>query len=162
MESIKAAGCLFLQHDFVLAAYNPKHKIWSGLGGKVENGEDPNRTAFRETIEELFGFTPIEKIIDECVQTFQTKQRIIRNNYLCIVISFELYVHLAYILRAYECVSPYYTPIPLAFNDLINDRMYPTNAEITNLSIENFKTSKIICEDLLEDCKEAASNKTLQ
>ena len=157
MGTIKAAGCLFLQNDYVLTAYNPKHKIWSGLGGKVENEEDPNRTAFRETIEELFGLTPSEKIIDECLQTFKSKERIIRNNYLYIVISFDLYVHLAYILRAYECKSPYYTPIPLAFNELINNRACPENAEITNICVENFRTSTIICSDLFEDCKTATN-----
>ena len=154
MTTIKAAGCLFIQGDYVLTGYNPKYNIWSGIGGKVEPNESPRITAYRETIEELFGFNPSQKILDDCESAFGMVPLIIRDNYGVIKISFDLYVHLSYILRAHKCISPFYNRIPITFDEIIMHRKKIENAEITELKVINFKgNNPDISMDLLLDCE---------
>jgi hypothetical protein len=153
MTTVKGAGCLFIQGDYVLTGYNPKFNIWSGIGGKVEPGESPRITAYRETIEELFGFNPSQKILDDCEAAFGMLPLNIRDNYGVIKISFDLYVHLSYILRANNCISPFYNKIPISFEDVLTERKKIENAEITELKVINFKGSNPdISTDLLLDC----------
>jgi hypothetical protein len=154
MTTIKGAGCLFIQGDYVLTGYNPTHNIWSGIGGKVEPGELPRIAAYRETIEELFGFTPSQKILDDCDAAFGMIPLNVRDNYGVIKISFDLYVHLSYILRAHKCISPFYNKIPISFDEVISQRKTVVNAEITELKIINYKMpSPDISIDLILDCQ---------
>jgi len=154
MTTVKGAGCLFTQGDYVLTGYNPKYNLWSGIGGKVEPDESPRNAAFRETIEELFGFNPSQKVLDDCEAAFGMLPLIIRDNYGIIKISFDLYVHLSYILRAHNCISPFYHRIPISFEEIISQRKKVENAEITELKVINFKTpSPDISIELLLDCE---------
>jgi hypothetical protein len=153
MSTVKAAGCLFIQDTYVLTGYNPKLNIWSGIGGKIEPGESPRITAYRETIEELFGINPSKEILDDCESAFGIIPLNIRDNYGVIKISFDLYIHLSYILRAHKCVSPFYNNIPISFNEVIHQRKQVENAEITVLKIINYKDhNPDISIDLLLDC----------
>ena len=154
MATVKGAGCLFIQDAYVLTGYNPTHNIWSGIGGKVEPNESPRYTAYRETIEELFGFSPSQKILDDCEAAFGMIPLIIRENYGVIKISFDLYVHLSYILRAHKCTSPFYNNIPISFDEVISQRKVVENAEITELKVINYTMpGPDISIDLILDCQ---------
>lgn len=154
MVTIKAAGCLFTQDTYVLTGYNPKYNVWSGIGGKVEPNESPRYAAYRETIEELFGFNPSQKILDDCESAFGMIPLIIRGNYAMIKISFDLYVHLSYILRAHKCITPFYNRIPISFDEIISQRKKVENAEITELKVINYKEpNPDISIDLILDCQ---------
>lgn len=149
---MKAAGCLFYQNNLVLAAYNPKYQIWSGIGGKIMPDEAPKAAAFRETIEELFGFTPSQDIIDECLHAFNLSELTINNTYGIVPINFTMFVHLSYILRAKKCTSIYYNTIPTEINELVYQRKIIHNAEITHLKIVNtLESNPEISRDLLTD-----------
>lgn len=151
---MKAAGCLFYQNNLVLAAYNPKHQIWSGIGGKIMPDEQPKAAAFRETIEELFGFTPSQDIINECLHAFTLSELKVNNSYGIVPINFDMFVHLSYILRAKLCTSIYYNSIPMDINDLIYNRKIVVGAEITHLKIINtMDPNPEISTDLLIDYK---------
>lgn len=149
---MKAAGCLFYQNNLVLAAYNPKYQIWSGIGGKIMPEEQPKAAAFRETIEELFGFTPSQDIIDECLYAFSLSELKINNSYGIVPINFNMFVHLSYVLRAKQCASIYYDSIPTEIDELVHRRKIVTGAEITHLKIVNtMDPNPEISRDLLED-----------
>ena len=154
METVKAAGCLFIQGDYVLTGYNPAYNIWSGIGGKLEPGESARNAAYRETIEEIFGFSPSQEILNDCESAFQKLPLTVRYNYGVIKISFDLYVHLSYILRAHNCVSPFYNKIPDSFEEILTERKKIENAEITELKVINYKEPcPDISTDLLLDCE---------
>lgn len=154
MDTVKAAGCLFIQDDYVLTGYNPTHNIWSGIGGKLEPGESARFAAYRETIEEIFGFKPSQEILNDCEAAFGKLPLIVRDNYGVIKISFNLYVHLSYILRAHNCVSPFYNRIPISFEEVLVERKKIENAEITELKVINYKMpTPDISIDLLLDCE---------
>jgi ADP-ribose pyrophosphatase YjhB (NUDIX family) len=165
-EAVAAAGCLFIQGSTVLAAYNPKYKIWSGIGGKVNPNESITEAAYRETIEELFGFTPSKAIIEECMQTFDFKQPLVRNNYAFIPLSLDLFIHIVYILKAYNYTSPYYINLPTTISDLVHHRRHTQDQEITELKLVDYKSAAQhskdaaqhsegnpdISQELLDDC----------
>jgi 8-oxo-dGTP pyrophosphatase MutT (NUDIX family) len=156
MSEIKAAGCLFIQGDYVLTGYNPKLNIWSGIGGKIEKGELPYQTAFRETIEELYGLIPSKEIIDNCVKIFSTYKMIIKNNYGFIPFSFDKISTISHIIKEYIDSTPYYDYIPMSFNELITIRKTTENMEITELKVINYKQhNPDISLDLLLDCEES-------
>jgi len=151
---IKAAGILFIQDGLFIAAYNPVSAIWSGIGGKIEQDESPEQAAFRETIEELFGLIPSKPIIDTCVQEFSAIQIIERNTYAYIPLRFDQLKYLTAILKAHDCVSPYYTTLPDTVRDLVYQRQTPEDAEITNLKFVDYvHHDDDISEELLEDCR---------
>ncbi len=150
---LKGAGCLFTQNNFVLAGYSPKLKAWTGIGGKINKGETVTEAAYRETIEELFGFTPSPKIVEECQQAFDFAQIITVNNYAIIPLSFDLVIHIIYILRANQCKSPYYFTMPTSFIELINNRRPQENAEITELKVINYTQPSYDAKELIDDCK---------
>lgn len=148
-----AAGCLFIQDTTVVAGYNPKYNLWSGIGGKIQQNESIQQAAYRETIEELFGVTPSSKIIEECIQTFNFKQPVIRNNYAFIPLAFDLFIHIIYILKAHNYKSPYYIHLPITVSELVHQRRHSENQEISDLKLVDYKDCKsVISQDLLEDC----------
>ena len=65
MERKTIAGCLFLDSGKILLVKRAKEDLWELPGGMLEEGEDPEKTAIRETKEEI-GVTP------EIVQQFGT------------------------------------------------------------------------------------------
>ena len=116
--------------------------------------EAPKVAAFRETIEELFGFTPSQDIIDECLYAFSLSDVKINNSYGIVPIKFNMFVHLSYVLRAKQCTSIYYNTIPTEINELVHQRKIIATAEITHLKIVNTMDSNPeISADLLTDFK---------
>lgn len=159
-----AAGCLFIQGSTVLAGYNPKYKLWSGIGGKIQPNESIKQAAYRETIEELFGLTPSDAIIEECIQTFEFKELFVRNNYAFIQLPIDSFIHIIYILRAHNYKSPYYNHLPTTVAELVNQRKTGPDQEITELKLVDYRGrsgsdrsrsrnhSPDISQDLLDDC----------
>jgi len=153
---MKAAGCLFIEGSLVLAGYNTKYNMWSGIGGKIESGESVKQAALRETLEELFSITPTKDIIDTCVKAFDNNPLVNRNNYGFILLSFDHFKELTNILRLHHCISPFYEIIPHSITDLIRFRKKAPNAEISDLMLINFNDPIIdISTDLLLDCEES-------
>ena len=147
-----AAGCLFVQGSTVLAGYNPKHKLWSGIGGKIQPNETIKEAAYRETIEELFGLTPSDAIIEECIQTFEFKEPFVRNNYAFIQLPIESFIHIIYILKAYNYTSPYYNHLPTTLSELVHQRKTGPEQEITDLKLIDYKNKNNLSQELLDDC----------
>lgn len=158
--AVAAAGCLFIQGSTVLAGYNPKYKMWSGIGGKIQPNESIKQAAYRETIEELFGLTPSEAIVEECIQAFEFKELFVRNNYAFIQLPIDSFIHIIYILRAYNYKSPYYIHLPTTVAELVNQRKTGPHQEITELKLVDYRGSSSrnsnhspdISQDLLDDC----------
>jgi hypothetical protein len=138
MSQIIGAGCLFIQNNYILVGYTPKRKIWSGIGGKIEGKETLRQTAIREMLEELFGFVPTIKIINDLDKLLISSKLIIRENYGILPISFDLYNFISLVLFTNRCVSPYYKSIPMKFIELVQNRIPMENAEITELKVVNY------------------------
>ena len=71
-----AAGVLFLRHNYdTVMGVTPKHSHYSGFGGTKEEGESILTTALREAVEELYGISPDEELLDELVETLGSNSR---------------------------------------------------------------------------------------
>jgi len=109
------AGCLFTNGTHVLAGYQ-KSSI-NGIGGKAEEGEEPQTTALREMLEEIFGISfDIEKI------RITPKKIIMKHDYSIFVYSFEDLEAMCGVLRLGGVESPMYSEIPSTIWDLIVKR----------------------------------------
>jgi 8-oxo-dGTP pyrophosphatase MutT (NUDIX family) len=147
------AGCLFIQSSFALAAYTPKLKKWSGIGGLINPNESLRYTAIREMLEELFGLEPSEEVIRDCDYVLRMVKLVVRNNYGILTVSFDDYILIAKVLVYNKIVSPYYKTIPMNFVDLINERCPLDSAEITELKVVNYKLpNPDVTKELLDDC----------
>lgn len=120
------AGCLFTNGTHVLAGY--QKGCISGIGGKAEEGEEPQATALRETLEEIFGIHgfDIEKI------RLTPQKIIVKNSYTIFVYSFEDLENMCGVLQ--DIVSPFYTKIPTIVWDLITRRL-PVDSEVRALCL---------------------------
>jgi 8-oxo-dGTP pyrophosphatase MutT (NUDIX family) len=147
------AGCLFIQNSFALAAYTPKLKKWSGIGGLINPNESLRYTAIREMLEELFGLEPSEEIIMDCEYVLRMVKLVVRDNYGILIISFDDYILIAKVLVGNKIVSPYYKTIPMNFVDLITERLPQESAEITDLRVINYNLpNPDVTKELLDDC----------
>jgi hypothetical protein len=134
----QAAGCLFTNNQLVLAGYQPNKSLpyISGIGGTKMPGETFQRTAFRETIEEIFDVTTFPLGLLTTIESILVPTRIIQNgNYIIIVLTFEDLELILRICRAYKLKTSVYDTIPLRLNDLIFNRKLDTSAEITHLAL---------------------------
>ena len=121
------AGCLFTNGTHVLAGYQ-KSSI-SGIGGKAEEGEEPQATALREMLEEIFGISfDIEKI------RITPKKIIMKHDYSIFVYSFEDLEAMCGVLRLCGVESPMYSEIPSTIWDLIVKRR-PVESEVKALCL---------------------------
>jgi hypothetical protein len=120
------SGCLFTNGTHVLAGYQ-KGSI-SGIGGKANKDEEPQATALREMLEEIFGIVfDIEKI------RMVPKKIIVKKSYTIFVYSFDDLEAMCSVLKG-SCVSPMYTEIPTTVWDLIVKRL-PTKSEVSSLCL---------------------------
>ena len=148
------AGCLFTNNQLVLAGYQPNKiaSYISGIGGSKMPGETFQRTAYRETLEELFHMTKFPAGLIESIELILEPKRIIQNGtYVVIVLTFA---DLELILKAckyYKLASPVYYSIPLKLNDLILNRQVDLTAEITHLSLIPFAKNVVIDPYFVED-----------
>lgn len=121
------AGCLFTNGTHVLAGY--QKGCINGIGGKAEEGEEPQGTALREMLEEIFGIVfDIEKI------RLVPKKIIVKHDYTIFVYSFEDLEAMCGVLRLCDVESPLYTEIPTTIWDLMIKRL-PRDSEISTLCI---------------------------
>lgn len=150
----EGAGCLFTNNQLVLAGYQPNKttSYISGIGGSKMPGETFQRTAYRETLEELFHVNKFPAGLIESIELILEPKRVVQNStYVLIVLSFT---DLELILRAcryYKLVSPLYDSIPLKLNDLILNRNLDPTAEITHLSLIPLAKNVVIDPYFVED-----------
>jgi hypothetical protein len=120
------AGCLFTNGTHVLAGYQGSI---SGIGGKAEQGEEPQATALRETVEEIFGISfDIEKI------RLIPQKIIVKKSYTIFVYSFEQLETMCSIIKAAGVISPLYSEIPTTVWELVLKRL-PNDSEVSALCI---------------------------
>ena len=118
------AGCLFTNGTHVLAGYQG---CISGIGGKAEEGEEPQTTALREMLEEIFGIKfDIEKI------RLTPQKIIVKNAYTIFVYSFDDLEAMCDVLQGME--SPFYTKIPTTVWELVLKRL-PNESEVRALCL---------------------------
>ena len=120
------AGCLFTNGTHVLAGYQG---TISGIGGKAEEGEEPQTTALREMLEEIFGITfDIEKV------RLAPQKIIVKNAYTIFVYSFDDLEEMCSIIKETGVVSPFYTKIPTTVWELVLKRL-PNDSEVRALCL---------------------------
>lgn len=130
------AGCLFTNHNHVLAGFHQKKTIpfIGGFGGKKENNEIYEETAIREMVEELFNVTNISfTLIINIIKIIPLKT-LHHNNYYILIYTFD---NLLTVLA--ECKkfikSDLYEKMPTTVESLIFDRLYNENSEISTLCL---------------------------
>ena len=121
------AGCLFTNGTHVLAGYQG---TINGIGGKAEEGEEPQATALRETLEEIFGIYDfdIEKV------RLPPQKIIVKNDYNIFVYTFDDLESICSILKWSGVKSPMYSEIPTTVWDLIVKRL-PIESEVRALCL---------------------------
>jgi hypothetical protein len=129
-----AAGCMFVSNQHVLAGYQPHKKtaVITGFGGKRNIGEEPLTTAWRETLEELMGWSEVPReYIEKGMNEIPIKSMEM-NSYVQVVYSFE---SLESVLKDITGVSPLYDSIPLSVRDLIFNRKEGIHTEVPSLCV---------------------------
>lgn len=120
------AGCLFTNGTHVLAGYQG---TINGIGGKAEEGEEPQATALREMLEEIFGIVfDIEKV------RLPPQKIIVKKSYNIFVYSFDDLEAMCSMLKGAGVVSPMYSEIPTTVWELIVKRL-PVESEVRALCI---------------------------
>ena len=130
-----SAGILFVQNNHILCGYNTKEGKWSGLGGKCEENEASFITAIRETIEELFGITLVLEQIHILEKLLKYKSIQNNNSY----IFYEMNIDNIFVMANFLKDSPYYDSLPKNIVDLLCNRKYVSNQEITYLEFVSKK-----------------------
>jgi hypothetical protein len=130
------AGCLFTNYSHVLAGL--QNKCLSGLGGKMRFTEIAIETAWRETIEELFGFHPNfikDRMRELC--TIRPLKVLVDSKYVCFVYTFKDLEKALSILKKNHPISPFYRYFPMTVHDLVlNRRDFPRQSyEVGALAI---------------------------
>jgi hypothetical protein len=121
------AGCLFTNGTHVLAGYQG---TINGIGGKAQEGEEPQATALRETLEEIFGIYEfdIEKV------RLPPQKIIVKKSYTIFVYDFDDLESMCSILKWSGVKSLMYSEIPTTVWDLIVKRL-PIESEVTALCL---------------------------
>jgi len=136
-EFYSGAGCMFTDGTRVLAGYQPNktRPFVSGIGGSKKAGENYVDTAIRETLEELFGITKIsDKLLSE-LKMIEPRNVCHNSGYVNLIYSFEdlgLFQLLLWKNRK-DLKSTVYKEIPFSISNLLLDRIYDKNAEISHL-----------------------------
>ena len=143
------SGCLFTNHSHVLAGMQKTGL--SGLGGKMYFAEIAIETAWRETLEELFGFHS-NFIKDRLVELCSIRPLRIMNSgdYVCFVYTFKDLEKALSILKKYHPISPFYRYFPMTVSDLIlNRREFPD--EVGALALLPAKPGLSVAPEFLGD-----------
>jgi hypothetical protein len=151
----EAAGCLFTNKTLVLAGYQPNKSVSyiTGIGGTKMPGEDFQRTAFREVLEELFHIDKFPDGLLDMIEYIIVPTAIKQNsNYAVIILTFNDLEMILKICRRFSLKSPLYDTFPLNLTDLIFNRRLDTSAEITHLTLvpldKNIKFDPYFIEDI--------------
>ena len=148
-----AAGCLFTDGAHVLAGYQPQKTVpgISGLGGKRLFGESYFHTALRETLEELFDVTVNSGLLILLEATMKPNQVIVNGTYVLLQFSFDDLRSLLEYASTYCNRTPLYETMPLSINDLVFNRKYTSDSEISHLCLLPFIKGVSIHNDLTSD-----------
>lgn len=159
------AGCIFYNGTHVLAGYQPNKKIpfISGIGGKREANESVYQTAFRETLEELFGYTEKnEALYKELEDTLIPKNYIESNGYVSIIYSFDDLSILLNICFTFKITTSYYRLFPSDLVSLLFNRLSPKDAEISHLLllplVDHNAEKQYVDSDFLNDIRQVIIN----
>lgn len=107
----------------------------SGIGGKALEGETPIRTAFRETVEELFGIQPTHWLLNALVGFFRHAEQVNNQSYIMFILNLQDLLNIMMIVRGFARTSPYYEFFPTTLNELVLARCAPDTAEVTHLCL---------------------------
>lgn len=128
-----SAGIVFKSETHVLMGYQPdKHSI-SGIGGKSIGNETPIETAFRETIEELFGLQPSKNLIEVLVDNFGFKPEVKNGSYTMFIYTVDELMRFLCVVKSHSGPSPYYANFPTNVENLIYDRRTPMGVEVSHM-----------------------------
>jgi len=128
------AGIFFTDGKIFLCGYSQyKNKI-TGIGGKKQNNELPYETALRETIEELFEFHTISlELIDELNKKLRFDNVIGYKSYRNFIMSFDDLQIILDVVNKFNLESKVYKTLPTNFNELIYQREFVNNTELSKL-----------------------------
>jgi len=129
------AGIVFKSETHVLMGYQPDKAMISGIGGKPNDFEPIVHTAFRETIEELFGIKPTFWLIVSLAEIFKTAGSVQNGGYTMFVLSFDDLLRFMKYVQVSVQTSPYYAQFPESIHDLLLRRRAPPDAEVTHLAL---------------------------
>ena len=128
-----SAGIVFKSETHVLMGYQPDKNMISGIGGKPIGHETPIETAFRETIEELFGIQPSKELLKVLVNNFGFKPEVKNSSYTMFIYTIEELLRFLCVVKSYSGSSPYYTNFPTSLDSLIFNRRTPLGVEVGHL-----------------------------
>jgi len=137
MDEYKGAGLLFTNRRIALSGYHPHKHTFSGVGGKRELSDTSSLfTAFREGLEELFGFNDIPpSLMIVLLNEFSAPEFILFYvDYVQYVYTFHHLTRFLEIVQRYELKSPYYDVFPRTIEELLIQRVAKTG-EITHLAL---------------------------
>ena len=124
---------VFKSETHVLMGYQPdKHSI-SGIGGKPIGDETPIETAFRETIEELFGIQPSKSLIEVLVDNFGFKPAVKNGSYTMFIYTIDELLRFMCVVKSFSGPSPYYANFPTSLESLLFDRRTPLGVEVSHM-----------------------------
>jgi hypothetical protein len=129
------AGIVFKTETHVLMGYQPDKAMISGIGGKPNEFEPLIHTAFRETIEELFGVNPACSLLTSLAEIFKSAGSVQNGGYTMFVLSFDELTRFMNYVQASVQTSPYYSKFPESIHDLLLCRRAPADAEVTHLAL---------------------------
>lgn len=157
----KSAGCVFTNGKLVLGGFHPYKTAISGIGGKKNAASDRDYvdTAFRETLEELFGWkTVAPELVAHVRARMPTGKHdyYAKYKYVAITYSFE---DLDAMLRALPTASSeFYEVMPRNTADLLLMRLKPTKQqEVMQLALLPVEDGLKIAEEFSEDIKHMVS-----
>jgi len=155
-QEIKSAGCLFTDTRHVLAGFQPKKnkkmKMISGFGGKQIPGETIHETAWRETLEELFDFSPeiIKSILPDVLKIPYFKT-FTNGNYTVFVFTFDTLLSICKMFEERNLQSPFYSSFPTELFELILYRHPTQEAEVQEITLLPFAMCQTIDPYFLKD-----------
>ena len=144
---INAAGCVFTNEKLIL----------TGLGGKLNQNEDPIHAAWRETLEELFDWDSVtEDILLYCIEL--TPSKIIEDKtyiqYIYTFATLERVLQECYI-RMYT--SDLYEKFPFTLQELLFNRNPKGRVEVEQLSVLPME-GQCIAKHFLRDIQKIRGN----
>jgi hypothetical protein len=138
LENYKAAGIIFRSQTHVLAGYQPNKKKPSitGLGGCREKGENYYETAWRETIEELFGIHGMPPSLLALLRKKLPASKVTyTGDYIIIVYTFEDLETLLALIRKINLPQTVYMKYPRTIHELIHTRQPLPRHEVQGLAL---------------------------
>lgn len=128
------AGIFFTDGNLFLCGYSQHKNKITGIGGKKQNNELPYETALRETLEEMFEFHNIPfELLNELNASLRFDNIISSKKYTNFIMSFHDLQLILNIINKYNLKSRVYKTLPKNFNELIYQREFVNNTEISKL-----------------------------